>query len=379
MAWKVPLFDIDINQEEIDAATQVLQSGWLTMGDKTRQFEAALGEMLGSKHVFVVNNGTAALHLALAAAGIGPGDEIIVPSLTFVATANAIIYTGAVPVFADVVSEADFTISPKDIRAKITPNTKGIMVMHYGGFPCHMDEINQIAQEEGLLVFEDTAHAPGARLHGKACGTFGVCGCFSFFSNKNMSMGEGGAVITDDDAVAEKIRLMRSHGMTTLTLDRYKGHSYSYDVVLPGYNYRPTEMQAALGFEQLKKLPGYNSRRAEITRQYYQKLEGVSGLSVPFKNHTGESCYHIFPILLDPEIDRTEFMGFLKENGVQTSIHYPPIHTFSHHCNLTESIRGNLELTEDICRREVTLPLYPKMTEKDVDTVVDVIKQFMQR
>jgi len=377
MSWKIPLFDIDIGAAEIEAVTEVLSSRWLTMGEQTQAFEAEFGKFVGSRHVFCVSNGTAALHLALAASGIGPGDEVIVPALTFVATANAILYTGATPVFADVSSTTDFTIAPSQIEACLSSRTRAILVMHYAGFPCEMNEIGRIARERQLVIIEDAAHAPGARLGGKYCGTFGVCGCFSFFSNKNMAMGEGGIVTTDDDGIAEKLRLMRSHGMTSLTLDRYKGHNYSYDVIELGYNYRNTELQATIGLVQLRKLPDYNLQRKKLTEYYYQQLTGVPGLTIPFQQHPGQSSYHIFPILLEAGINRKNFMSYLKENGIQTSIHYPPIHQFSYHRQLKESRRNDLTLTEDISQREVTLPLYPLMSFKQIDYIVEIIKRFM--
>jgi dTDP-4-amino-4,6-dideoxygalactose transaminase len=379
MSWKIPLFDLDFNQEETNAVVEVLNSRWLTMGEKTQEFEAAFTKFVGCRHAFTVSNGTTALHLALAAAGIGPGDEVILPSLTFVATANAVLYTGATPVFADIVSPDDLTIDPKSIETLITPKTKAIMVMHYAGFPCHMEKIMALANAHQLMVFEDAAHSPGAKLNGTSCGMFGVAGCFSFFTNKNMSMGEGGMVTTEDDDLAAKIKLMRSHGMTSLTLDRYKGHNYSYDVVELGYNYRPTEMNAVLGMVQLKKLPANNAKRKAINQYYYQHLKDAKGLTVPFMTHPGDSVYHVFPVLLNPGIDRTEFMKAMKDAGIQTSIHYPPIHKFTYHKNLTDSVRGSLKITEDVCAREVTLPLFPALTPENVDYIVSVIHAFMNR
>lgn len=379
MSWKIPLFDLDFGDEETRAVVEVLNSRWLTMGERTQEFESAFSAFVDSRHAFAVSNGTTALHLALAAAGIGPGDEVILPSLTFVATANAVLYTGATPVFADIVSTDDLTIDPEAVKALITPNTKAIMVMHYAGFPCHMAEIMGIAKSNNLFVFEDAAHAPGAKINGKSCGTFGVCGCFSFFTNKNMAMGEGGIVATDNDDIAARLKLMRSHGMTSLTLDRYKGHNYSYDVVELGYNYRPTEITAALGMVQLKKLAVNNERRKSISRYYYEKLKNVNGLTVPFMNHPGDSSYHVFPVLLNPEFDRADFMKTLKEAGIQTSIHYPPIHKFRHHQKLTDSVRSSLATTEDVCQREVTLPLYPFLTKENVDYIVSVTSEYLSR
>jgi len=375
--WKVPLFDSDFGQEEIDVATDVIRSRWITMGEQTQKFEEEFGKFINVKHAFAVSNGTTALHLANVVLGIGPGDEVIVPSLTFVASVNSILYTGATPIFADVVGENDLNISPADIERKITERTRAILVVHYAGYPCHMDEIMTIAKRNNLFVIEDVAHAPGAELNGTNCGSFGDCGCFSFFSNKNMATGEGGMIVTNRDDLAQKLKLIRSHGMTTLTLDRYKGHAYSYDVVELGYNYRVTEICAAIGLVQLQKLVPNNKRRAELTAYYRAKLNDVDGIVMPFRDHPGTSTFHILPILLDPRLSRPAFMEFMKDRGIQTSIHYPPVHQFSFHKNNIPA-NSNLTVTEDVATREVTLPLYPAMEFKDIDYIVNTINEFLK-
>ena len=370
MEWRVPLSDIDLGEGEIRAVTDVLMSKWLTMGEVTQRFEQAFAEYLGVKHVFAVSNATVALHLANAALGIGPGDEVIVPSLTFVATANAVKYTNAMPVFADIASDVDLDISPASVETAITPATKAITVMHYGGYPCDMAAINAIARERGLAVIEDAAHAPGTELDGKKAGTFGDVGCFSFFSNKNLATGEGGMIVTDRDDLAEQIRLMRSHGMTTLTWDRHKGHAYSYDVVTLGYNYRIDEMRAALGLVQLSKLEKNNARRGEVTARYWEAFAGTN-LTLPFHHSRGQSAFHIFPILLPHGVNRIQFIDNLRAKGVQTSIHYPPVHQFSYYREQDPSVR--LPITEDVAAREVTLPLYPTMSDEQVEIVIEAV------
>ncbi len=374
--WKIPLFESDYGNEEIDAVTKVLRSRWLTMGEVTRQFETQFCNYINVKHAFAVSNGTTALHLANIVLGIGTGDEVIVPALTFIASVNSIIYTGAIPIFADVLSEDDLTIAPKDIERKITDKTKAILVVHYGGYPCQMEEIMSLARKKNLFVIEDVAHAPGAKLNGTSCGAFGDCGCFSFFSNKNLATGEGGMFVTNRGDLAERIKLIRSHGMTSLTFDRYKGHSYSYDVVDLGYNYRPTEISSALGIIQLNKLESKNKRRKELIHYYQKKLEDLEAIKIPFINHPGFSSYHLFPILLGPELDRNRFMDFLKQNGIQTSIHYPPAHRFTYHQKYFQE-KHRLPVTEYIAQREVTLPLYPDLKFDEIDYIVDVIKNFV--
>ncbi|HDK26388.1 MAG TPA: DegT/DnrJ/EryC1/StrS family aminotransferase [Candidatus Atribacteria bacterium] len=374
MEWKIPLSDIDLDDDEIEAVTKVLKSKWLSMGPVTQKFEKEFADYLGIKYAFGVSSGTAALHIALKALGIEEGDEVIVPSLTFVATANSVLYCGAKPIFADITSLNNFNISPDDILEKITNKTKAITVVHYGGYPCDMDAIMEIAKAHNLKVIEDAAHAPGAEYKGKKCGTIGDVGCFSFFANKNLVTGEGGMIVTNDDALAERIRIMRSHGMTTLTWDRHKGHAHSYDVVDMGFNYRINEMASAIGLVQLRRLDGNNEKRREIVEEYKKRLEKISGISVPFKNYKEKPSYHILPILLAEDISRNEFIDKLKEKGIQTSIHYPPIHLFTYYRKKLGFEEGILPKTEYVGEHEVTLPLYPGMREENVEYIINHIR-----
>jgi len=379
MNWRIPLADVEIGQEEIVAVEQVLRSRWLSMGETTLAFERAFAEFLGVKHAFAVANGTAALHLAHAAIGLTGGDEVIVPSLTFVATANSIAYTGASPVFAESIGKDDLNVSVMDISRRITPRTKAITVMHYAGFPCDMEPILELARLHHLSVIEDAAHAVGSVYNGRRAGLFGDAAGFSFFSNKNMTTGEGGMVVTQNDDLAERIRLMRSHGMTTLTWDRHKGHAHTYDVVMPGYNYRIDEVRSALGLVQLKRLEAGNRRRQELVNRYRDELTNTPGLSLPFRNSLQTSANYIFPILLDDAKRRPSFFQALKADGIQTSIHYPPIHLFSYYRERFGYAAGSLPITEDIGAREVTLPLYPAMCDNDVDSVVAAVRRALTR
>jgi dTDP-4-amino-4,6-dideoxygalactose transaminase len=373
--WRIPLSDIDLGMEEISAVQEVLQSRWLTMGSVTREFETAFAKYTGAKHAIAVTNATAALHMACMAIGLKPGEEVIVPSLTFVASANSIRYTGASVVFADIVSENDLNISPSAIESLITEQTRAIMLVHYAGYACNMSKVMELARRYHLNVIEDAAHAAGAWLDGRHLGTWGDIGCFSFFSNKNMTTGEGGMIVTDDDALSEKLRLLRSHGMTSLTWDRHKGHAWSYDVVALGYNYRIDEIRAAIGLTQLAKLERNNQRRRQITQLYREHLQEVPQVTIPFSNHAGVTAAHIMPILLPDGTDRVIFMENMKEQGIQTSIHYPPIHTFKAYRDITSHKKISLSMTENIARREVTLPLYPGMTDENVLTVSDAISK----
>jgi dTDP-4-amino-4,6-dideoxygalactose transaminase len=375
MDWRVPLADLDYGLEEIEAVKAVLQSKWLTMGGITQEFEAQFASMCDCKHAIAVSNATQALHLACLALDVGPGDEVIVPSLSFVATANAVLYCGADVRFADVISPEDLTIDPQSILENITPKTKAIILMHYAGFPCRMPEIMQIAEDHNLALIEDAAHATGATLEGKALGTWGDVGCFSFFSNKNLSTGEGGMITTNRDAIAEKCKLQRSHGMTSLTYDRHKGHAFSYDVVDLGYNYRIDEIRSALGIEQLKKLADNNAKRGVYTAKYWQGLESMS-LGLPFSNGVqGLPSYHVFPVILPETIIRHDFITGLRDAGIQTSIHYRPIHTFTYYQN--KYGKALLPITELVGQREVTLPLYPTMGEEKINLVVNQVKHLL--
>ncbi len=377
--WKVPLGDVTLGHEEIEAVTEVLKSGWLSMGPKTEEFEHRFKEFLGVKHAFAVANGTAALHLACESVGLKEGDEVLCPALTFVATANAILYTGARPVFIDINGPHDLNLSVADAAAKVTEKTRAIMVLHYGGYPCDLDGVRALAAKYDLKIIEDCAHAPGAVYQShdgpQMVGTIGDVGCFSFFANKNMTTGEGGMVVTKDDGLAEKIRIMRSHGMTTLTWDRHKGHSFSYDVVARGYNYRLDEMRAALGIIQLRRVPLANAQRREITLSYRENLKNSEFLEIPFLGAPEGSTHHLFPVLLRDGTRRADFMAALAREGIQTSIHYPPVHRFSSYLNLLPGDH-RLPVTNEVCSREVTLPLFPHMREDQLRQVIHAVKIF---
>jgi dTDP-4-amino-4,6-dideoxygalactose transaminase len=372
MNWKIPLSDIDFGEEESRAVQEVLDSRWLTMGAITDKFEQEFALYTGARHAIAVTNCTAALHLACLVSGLGPGDEVIVPSLTFVATANAVRYTGAAPVFADIAHESNLCISPETIASCITERTRAIIVMHYAGYPCDMPGILALAKERGLKVIEDAAHAVGSVLDKRQLGTWGDVGCFSFFSNKNLTTGEGGMLVTDDDDMAEKIRNLRSHGMTAMTWDRHRGHAWSYDVTSLGFNYRIDEIRSALGRVQLRKLDRNNAIRRQLTSIYREYLEELAPqLLLPFMDAHGSSACHLFPVLLPPGFNRDAFMEHMKLQGIQTSIHYPPIHSFEAYRDFPHN---PLSVTEDVARREVTLPLFPALTEDQVLMVARVAR-----
>jgi dTDP-4-amino-4,6-dideoxygalactose transaminase len=371
LPWEVPLSDVLVPEEMVAAAHETLTSGWWSMGPKVDEFERDFADFCNVAHARAVANGTAALHIALLAVGCGPGDEVILPSVNFVAAANTIAHTGATPVFCDISGAHDLNLDPDDVAAAVGPTTKAIVALHYGGFPCDMDAVASIAAERKLTVVEDAAHAPGSVWNGRKCGTLGRIGCFSFFSNKNLPIGEGGMIVTDDDALADRVRLLRSHGMTTLTWDRHRGHASSYDVVEQGFNYRLDEVRSAIGLVQLRRLPAENAARARIAGRYREQLDGADGITMPFGDRVGDSSFsHHLAVLVLPEgVERDAVRAELDERRIQTSVHYPPIHRFSHYEEL--GARRPLPRTEEVAERLLTLPLFPHMLDEQVQQVID--------
>jgi dTDP-4-amino-4,6-dideoxygalactose transaminase len=362
--WRVPLADVVVPECDIDVVADVYRSGWLSMGPRTAEFEQALAEYTGAQHAFAVANGTAALHLICLAAGLGPGDEVIAPSMTFVASVNAIAYTGAQPVFADIGSLREPWITAETVEAALTPRTRAVMVVAYGGHPGEIDALRALCKDRGIVLLEDAAHAIGMRVGGRHLGTFGAAGAFSFFSNKNLAVGEGGAVVTDDDELAERLRLLRSHGMTTLTWDRHRGHAAGYDVVTLGFNYRIDEPRAALGTARLARLDEDNERRLCLGRRYREALAGIDRVEP-----TAEPALHIFTVVVDEDVDRDAVRQALAERGVQTSLHYPPVHRFSIYADGAPE----LPVTDAYGARAITLPLFASMTAAQQDLVLEAL------
>ncbi len=391
--WKVTLSELVLTDDDRQAVADALASNWLTMGERTRAFEAAFGAALDADdppHCVAVGNGTAALHLALLALDVGPGDEVIVPSLTFVASVNAVLYTGATAVLGDVTSSQEPTLSPAAVEALITERTAAVMPVHYAGQPGEVLAIRRLCDQAGIHVVEDAAHSPLAdappdgsgAIH--PLGTIGSVGCMSFFSNKNMTTGEGGMAVTRDPDIAARLRLLRSHGMTSLTLDRHKGHAHGYDCTALGWNYRLDEVRAALGLSQLGRLPQSNLRRVELVARYHERLATVDGVEVPFAERLAADLDdaergrrlspHILPVLLPEGTDRDAVQNRMHSAGVQTSVHYRPIHTFTLHQDHERVRWTDLSVTDSIASRLLTLPLYATMTEDEMDLVVATLK-----
>jgi dTDP-4-amino-4,6-dideoxygalactose transaminase len=371
--YKIPLFALNYGREEEDAVLETIRSRWISMGPKVAELETAFAVALGAPHALAVTNCTAALHMAMLVLGIGPGDEVIVPSFTFVATVNAIRYVGATPVFTDIAGPADLNLAPAGLEARITKHTKAIIVMHYGGFPCAMDEIGAIARRHQLAIVEDACHGPLSEYHGRKLGTLGDVGCFSFFSNKNISTGEGGMFVTKHADYHRRAQLLRSHGMTTLSHERSRGHATSYDVVELGYNYRMDDIRAALALVQLKKLPPDLQQRALVRERYEQRLVGVDGLVVPFAGHQGFVSNYIFPVVLrEGGVGRRDgIRQHLQQAGIQTSVHYPAVHRFSIHSDNP----GPLPNTEHAADNLITLPMYAGLALESVDYIAEQLKE----
>jgi dTDP-4-amino-4,6-dideoxygalactose transaminase len=356
-----------LGDEEKAALADVVSSGWITMGDRVRAFERAFAETHRAEDAVAVDSCTAGLHLALEALGVGPGDEVLVPSLTFVATANSVVYCGATPVFVDIEALDNPLMSILDAKAKCTSRTKAVIVMHYGGRLVDVDRWRDFAVARGLILVEDSAHAVGPERPP----VFGDAAVFSFFGNKNMTTAEGGIVLAPDGDVLARIRQMRSHGMTATTVERLKGKTFTYDVTMLGYNYRMDELRAAIGLTQLRRLASWNQRRVELTRSYQTILPEVCPeVLVPF-SAAQTSMHHIMPVLLPECTDRRRIMERMRDAGVQTTIHYPPVHLLSWYRERFSGV--HLPQTEAFALRELTLPLHPRMEAAQVELVARVL------
>lgn len=375
MDYKIPLFDLNFDEKEEQAALETIQSRWISTGPKTAAFENKFSEMFKVKHAVALSNCTVALHLAMKLLDINEGDEVICPSLTFVATCNAIRYVKAVPVFADVTSNDDLTINPLDIERKITSKTKAIIVMHFGGFACNMDAIMALAQKHNLKVIEDSCHAPLSEYEGKKLGTIGDVGCFSFFSNKNISTGEGGMLITNNTDYYERAKLLRSHGMTSMSYERSKGHSTTYDVVDNGYNYRMDDIRSAIGLVQLDKIQKDLEKRAEIRKAYIDALSPIANITIPFKDIKDFSSNYIFTFVLNKSTYtyRDKVRERLSQAGIQTSVHYPAVHRFS----IYDKYSTELANTEYISDNLITLPMYSKLSKQNIEFIASTLKEIL--
>lgn len=356
-----------LGTKEREALSKVIDSGWITMGERVREFELAFARIHHADDSVAVASCTAALHLILHALEIGPGDEVLVPSMTFVATANCALYAGATPVFVDIESLDVPLMSIEDAEAKCTARTKAVILMHYAGYLADRDAWQAFARRRGLLLIEDAAHAPGQA----EVGTYGVAAAFSFYGNKNMTTAEGGAIIASDSGLLERIRQMRGHGMTSGTHQRLTSRTPNYDVTMLGFNYRMDELRAAIGLVQLERLAEWNRTRSHLAGMYRALInEYCPSVHVAFSTPR-TSTHHIMPVLLPDADVRSAVIGHLRDCGIQTTIHYPPVHQLSYYRNRYPGVR--LPRTEEFARRELTLPLHPQMTLRSVEDVVEAL------
>jgi UDP-4-amino-4,6-dideoxy-N-acetyl-beta-L-altrosamine transaminase len=371
----------DIGQAEIDEVVDTLRSGWITTGPKTKTFEQRFADYIGVHHAIAVNSCTAALHIALSAAGVGPGDEVITSPLTFCSTANVVIHLGGTPVFADIGD--DYNIDPSEIEEHITSRTKAIIPVHYSGQPCRMDEILACAQDHDLLVIEDAAHAVGAKYYDRMIGTIGDVTTFSFYAIKNMTTGEGGMITTDDDELAERMRLLSLHGISKDAWKRYTSRgSWYYEVIHAGYKYNMTDIQAALGIHQLARLEQFLEVRSKYVAMYNEAFGETPEIQTPVVNTDVRHAWHLYVIQLDLErlnINRAQFIEALREENIGTSVHFIPVHLHPHYHKTFGYKRGDFPNTERVYDRIVSLPLYPKMTEKDVEDVIAKVNKVVRQ
>jgi dTDP-4-amino-4,6-dideoxygalactose transaminase len=363
---KIPLFDMRLDEADVEAVAATLRSGWLTMGPRTAEFEQSFARLIDVRHAIAVSSCTAALHLAYLAAGVGPGDEVIVPAITFIASAAAVRHCGATPVLAEVKGQHDPGIDPEDAAALIGSRTKAVCAVHYAGYSCDTSGLTDLCAERGIALIEDCAHHP-------LSAPVGLAACFSFSASKVLACGEGGLLATDDDDVARSVRALRSHAMTSQTWDRHQGHAPGYDIVDLGFNYRLDEPRAALLSSRLGRLQEDVTRRRALVRRYRRSLQSIGGVSVPYRDEEVDlaSCYAM-PIMIEDQELRDEVRRAMSERSIQTNVLYPAIQDFSAYAS--QSSRP-LPRSESVARTELTLPLYPHLTFEDQDRVIAALRE----
>jgi dTDP-4-amino-4,6-dideoxygalactose transaminase len=363
--------------EELEAIQDAIKSNWWSRGPKTAEFEKKFADYVGGKYAVAVNSCTAALHTALAAKGIGPGDEVITTPLTFCSTVNVIVHCGATPVFVDVYEDTG-CIDPEKIAKAVTDKTKAVIPVHYAGEPCNMERIENIANEHGLFVLEDAAHGLYTKCGDRLVGSKNTS-AFSFYATKNISTGEGGMLVTDDEEIAEKARVFTCHGMSHNAWNRYaKGGTWRYDVEVAGFKYNMTDIQASLGICQLDRLETMQKKREKLVKIYNEKLSGVRGVSIPTQNVYGSSSLHLYIIRVDKnelDIDRDAFINEINAMNIGTSVHFIPVHMQPFYRSHFGTKEGDFPVTEGIFEKIISLPLYPSMSEEDVEYVAEAVRE----
>ena len=368
-----------IDDDDINEVVKVLRSDWITTGPKIKEFEDSICSYVGCRHCVAVNSGTSALDIAVQALELPKGSKVITTPFTFVATSNAIIYNGLKPVFADICSDT-FNIDPEDIRRKITKNTKAIIYVDYAGQPCNIKAIREIADEFDLYLIEDACHAMGAQYEGRKVGNFADLTIFSFHPVKHITTGEGGAVVTDDEGLYERLSLLRSHGIDKDAQDRYGPDvSWAYDMKYLGRNYRMTDFQAALGISQLKKLDSFIDKRNELALRYDELLGDIDAVTLPVAKGNVRHAWHLYTILLDESINRDEFFKYMRSANIGVNLHYIPVYRHSYYMENFGFDPQHFPVTEDVFKRIITLPLFPRMSEQQLEYVITSIDESINR
>jgi perosamine synthetase len=373
----IPYGKQSIDDEDIKAVVDVLTSDWLTTGPKIPEFEQKLSEIVGAKDAVAVSNGTAALHTAMYALGIRGGDEVIVPAMTFAASANCVVFQGAKPVFTDVTPDT-LLIDPEKIEEKITPRTKAIIAVDYAGQPCDYDYIGEIADRHHLTVVDDACHALGGRYKNRPVGSLAQLNTFSFHPVKHITTGEGGMITTDSPELAKRMRLFRGHGISTDHRQREEQGSWFYEMIDLGYNYRLTDIQCALGISQLKHLPEWISRRQTIAKRYDLAFAGMPEITPLGVRKDVSHAYHLYVIRLNPEkikTDRTTIFKALRAEGLGVNVHYIPVHMHPFYQQKLGTTRGMCPVAERAYEEIISIPIFPKMSDNDVNIVINTVKK----
>jgi len=378
----LPYNQPSIDEDEIAAVVETLRSGWITTGPRAHAFEEQFALYTGATYAVALSHATAALHLALLAAGVGPGDEVILPTYTFSSCAHVIVHLGATPVLVDSTAD-DLNLDPEAVERALTPRTRALMAVHFAGQPCRMDALLEIAARGRLFLLEDAAHAVGARYRGRPVGSIGDATAFSFYATKNLTTGEGGMLTTNRPDVEESARLQMLHGMSRDAWKRYgRGGAWYYEVVTPGYKYNLSDIQAALGLAQLAHLDERNARRARLATRLSDALAGCEAVELPRVRPEVSHAWHLYYILLRPgtlTIDRAQFIEELAARGIGTSVHFIPIHLHPYYRERLDVRPENVPVAQDAYERLISLPLYPRMTEGDVDRVAEAVRDVARR
>ncbi len=372
LAFHLPLID----GEDIEAVVEVLRSGWLTTGPKVKQFERAFAEYVGARHAVAVNSGTAALHLALDAIGLQEGDEVIVPTMTFAATAEVVHYFRARPVLVDCCLDS-LSMDPAEVEKAITPRTKAMIPVHFAGHPCEMDRLQSLARGFALRLIEDAAHALPARYRGRMVGTIGDITCFSFYATKTVTTGEGGMATTENEEYADRMRIMSLYGISKDAWKRYSAEgTWRYEILEPGYKYNLSDLQAALGLTQLAKCQRMWERRAALAAIYRRGLEAMDAFRLPQIIGDVQHAWHLFVVLVNPEalrIHRDQVIEELRQRGIGTSVHFIPLHLHPYYRRRWGYRDGQFPVSESFSERCISLPLYPRMTDDEANRVIEAL------